>query len=108
MGLEKKTPFSSTIIRGRDATDKYRPYDCGMAESSFADEPTGNLDPETSWEILDILQEINDIGTTNVMATHNASIVNYLKNVPSLSNMVRSSVTKHEEGTIFTKAQEDH
>lgn len=45
----------------------------------LADEPTGNLDPETSWEILDILQEINDIGTTIIMATHNAGIVNDLK-----------------------------
>lgn len=45
----------------------------------LADEPTGNLDPETSWEILDILQEIHDIGTTVIMATHNAGIVNNLK-----------------------------
>ncbi|MBI5620985.1 cell division ATP-binding protein FtsE [Candidatus Gottesmanbacteria bacterium] len=45
----------------------------------LADEPTGNLDPETSWEILDILEEIHAIGTTIIMATHNASIVNELK-----------------------------
>lgn len=45
----------------------------------LADEPTGNLDPETSWEILNVLQAINAIGTTIIMATHNAGIVNDLK-----------------------------
>ena len=45
----------------------------------LADEPTGNLDPQTSWDILDILKEIQKIGTTIIMATHNATIVNDLK-----------------------------
>lgn len=45
----------------------------------LADEPTGNLDPQTSWDILDILKEINAIGTTVIMATHNATIVNDLR-----------------------------
>ena len=42
----------------------------------IADEPTGNLDPETSKEIMKIFEEINLRGTTIVMATHNKEIVN--------------------------------
>lgn len=41
----------------------------------IADEPTGNLDPENSWEIMRIFQEINNSGTTVIMATHDKSIV---------------------------------
>ena len=45
----------------------------------IADEPTGNLDPETSWEIMNIFEQINASGTTIVMATHNKEIVNTIK-----------------------------
>ncbi|WP_071460811.1 cell division ATP-binding protein FtsE [Bacillus massilinigeriensis] len=45
----------------------------------IADEPTGNLDPDTSWEIMNIFDEINLRGTTIVMATHNKEIVNTIK-----------------------------
>ncbi|MDC3416141.1 cell division ATP-binding protein FtsE [Aquibacillus salsiterrae] len=45
----------------------------------IADEPTGNLDPETSWEIMRILEEINASGTTIIMATHSKEIVNTIK-----------------------------
>ncbi len=44
-----------------------------------ADEPTGNLDPETSWGIMQLLDEINFRGTTIVMATHNRDIVNKMR-----------------------------
>jgi cell division transport system ATP-binding protein len=44
-----------------------------------ADEPTGNLDPETSSGIMKLLEEINFRGTTIVMATHNKEIVNSLR-----------------------------
>lgn len=45
----------------------------------IADEPTGNLDPENSWEIMNLLERINLQGTTVVMATHNSQIVNTLR-----------------------------
>lgn len=45
----------------------------------IADEPTGNLDPENSWEIMKLLDKINTQGTTVVMATHNSTIVNTIR-----------------------------
>jgi len=56
-------------------------------ETIIADEPTGNLDTETSKEIMKILSEINKRGTTVIMATHDREIVNhYSKRVIELKN----------------------
>lgn len=52
-----------------------------------ADEPTGNLDPETAWDIMDLLYNINKRGTTIVMATHAKAIVNKMqKRVIAIEN----------------------
>ncbi len=45
----------------------------------IADEPTGNLDPKNSWDIMRLLEKINKYGTTILLTTHNAEIVNKLK-----------------------------
>jgi len=45
----------------------------------IADEPTGNLDPDTSWGIIEIFKRINQAGTTIVMATHDKTIVDALQ-----------------------------
>ncbi len=45
----------------------------------IADEPTGNLDPETAWDIVKLMYDINRRGTTIVMATHAKEIVNGMK-----------------------------
>ncbi len=55
----------------------------------LADEPTGNLDPHNSWEIMKLLEEINKRGTTVVVVTHNHEIVNALnKRVITISKGV--------------------
>lgn len=61
----------------------------------IADEPTGNLDPETSWEIMQIFKEINETGTTIIMATHDKDIVDAMgKRVIAIEhgNIVRDEV----------------
>ena len=45
----------------------------------IADEPTGNLDPKHSWDIVRLLEKINKYGTTVLLTTHNVEIVNKLK-----------------------------
>lgn len=45
----------------------------------IADEPTGNLDPETSWDIMKVFDTINKAGTTIVMATHDKTVVDAMR-----------------------------
>ena len=45
----------------------------------ICDEPTGNLDPDTSLEIMKVIEKINELGTTIVMATHDREMVNKMK-----------------------------
>lgn len=62
----------------------------------LADEPTGNLDPKNSWEIMKLLEEINESGTTVVVVTHNREIVNaFRKRVVTVKKGV---IVSDEEG----------
>lgn len=45
----------------------------------IADEPTGNLDPINTYDIIQILKKINDLGTTVILTTHNKGIIDHLK-----------------------------
>ena len=62
----------------------------------LADEPTGNLDPKTSEEIMRLLEQINDRGTTVLVVTHNKEIVNAMR---------KRVVTMHE-GSIISDEKE--
>ena len=48
-------------------------------EILLADEPTGNLDPKNTWEIMKLLEQINKRGTTILVVTHNREIVNEMQ-----------------------------
>ena len=61
----------------------------------LADEPTGNLDPDTSWEIMDLLDDINKTGTTVVMATHARDIVDGMQK--RVITLKRSRLTRDVE-----------
>ena len=65
----------------------------------IADEPTGNLDPDTSWDIVQLILDINRIGTTVLMVTHAAQIVDRLrKRVVALQS---GRVIRDEEGGLY-------
>jgi cell division transport system ATP-binding protein len=61
----------------------------------IADEPTGNLDPHTSWDIIELLLKINRFGTTVLLTTHNKEIVNALKR--RVITIQRGRIIKDEE-----------
>ncbi len=62
----------------------------------LADEPTGNLDQATSWEIVKILSDINKKGTTIIMATHNTDIIKSLKK--RVLHIEKGKMVKDEKG----------
>lgn len=80
VGLEKKGQFLPAQLSGGEQQR------VGIARAIvndpvliIADEPTGNLDPETSWELMELFQRINEKGTTIIMATHAWDIVDAMK-----------------------------
>ena len=65
----------------------------------IADEPTGNLDPETAWEIMHLLDDINKKGTTVIIATHAKDIVDIMKKrVIAIEN---GTIVRDEEKGVY-------
>ncbi len=66
----------------------------------IADEPTGNLDPDTSWELMNLFNEINSKGTTILMATHARDIVDAMKK--RVLSMTGGRITRDEESGVYS------
>lgn len=72
-------------------------------EILLADEPTGNLDPKNSWEIMHLLEEINKKGTTVLVVTHNQEIVDKMKK--RVITMHKGVITSDERGSGYGRWQ---
>lgn len=91
--IRKRVPMVLSLVGLSDRADSYPQQLSGgeqqraslaraiVNEPSIlvADEPTGNLDPDTTWDIIKLISEINKRGTTVVMATHAKDIVDIMK-----------------------------
>ena len=73
-------------------------------EVLLADEPTGNLDPRTSLEMVNLLKEINDKGTTILMATHNQEIVDSCKN--RVIELEKGKIVRDEKEGKYCKCKD--
>jgi cell division transport system ATP-binding protein len=65
-----------------------------------ADEPTGNLDPDTSWEIMKLLSDINKRGTTVVVATHARELVNAMRK--RVLQLDKGRLVRDEERGVYS------
>ncbi|MFH1289301.1 MAG: cell division ATP-binding protein FtsE [Patescibacteria group bacterium] len=80
VGLSKKANlFPSQLAGGELQRVCIARAVVGQPDLVLADEPTGNLDLSTSWQIVKLLKKINEEGKTVIMATHNFEVVNSLK-----------------------------
>jgi len=96
--LERSWHFPDELSRGERQRVAIARAIINQPEVIIADEPTGNLDPLNTWEIINILKKINELGTTVLLATHNKTIIDSLgKRVITL-----------EKGRIIRDDKEGH
>ena len=109
VGLENKTRrLPSELSGGEQQRVAIARALVNNPETIIADEPTGNLDPERSFEIMSLLERINDLGTTMLVVTHEKDLVNrFSKRVIALE---RGQIVGDYRGSYynFSKGTAEH
>ena len=109
VGLENKTRrLPSELSGGEQQRVAIARALVNNPETIIADEPTGNLDPERSFEIMSLLERINDLGTTMLVVTHEKELVNrFSKRVIALE---RGQIVGDYRGSYynFSKGTAEH
>lgn len=101
VGLQEKTKvFPSELSGGEQQRVCIARAIVNNPAVLIADEPTGNLDPDTAWELMKLLEEINGSGTTVIMATHAREIVDSMKK--RVVAMIDGRITRDEEGGVYS------
>ena len=100
MGIEEKADrFPRQLSAGEQQRVAIARAIVNHPKMIIADEPTGNLDPDTAWEIMQLLDMINQKGTTVVVVTHDDKIVNRMgKRVVAISN---GRIVKDSEEGVY-------
>lgn len=92
---EKKNQFPHELSGGEKQRTAIARAIVNQPDVLVADEPTGNLDPVNTWEIVRLLEKINELGRTVILATHDKQIVDHLgRRVVSLE---RGELIRDEE-----------
>jgi len=76
--LDKSTHFPNQLSGGEQQRTSIARAMVMRPEIILADEPTGNLDPQSAWEVMQLLTKVNSLGSTVLMATHNLDITSSL------------------------------
>ncbi len=93
--LDKREHFPHELSGGEKQRVAVARAIVNQPDVLMADEPTGNLDPANTWEIVRLLEKINELGTTVILATHDKQIVDHLgRRVVSLE---RGEVVRDEK-----------
>ena len=100
IGLEDKADvYPSTLSGGQKQRVAIARALVNRPSILLADEPTGNLDPKNSWEIMKLLEQINENGTTVLVVTHNREIVNAMQK--RVVTMKKGIIVSDEEKGVY-------